>query len=339
MDSPGSGAEGAPPATVAAAGGAQGAGSSVNPPPVRVTDWIATVERIVARVYPQPNPVLVKELRGWFRGPRFFVFVTAVALSASVAGWLAIGLVSQAGSASGGTPGRWGAAGQPAGGFLVAVIHQLLGLIAVVGGPILTAGAVAGERQRQTWELLLATPLSGQEIVRGKVGAAMAFMLLLALCTLPVMSLGLLLGGLSPWAILLSQLGFLSAAFLYTSLGALMSTFTANAGRALVGSYAVIFLTSCGGICFPMVALGGWIISPSGPSAAAGNSLSLLTSLGHVVAGGALLVGAGSRVRPSGRPTMLLVLMILLSWWLLAGLVLPFGLALIHRLAGPLGVP
>jgi hypothetical protein len=61
--------------------------------------------------------------------------------------------------------------------------------------------------------------------------------------------------------------------------------------------------------------------------------------LGHVVAGGALLVGAGSRVRPSGRPTMLLVLMILLSWWLLAGLVLPFGLALIYRLADPLGVP
>ena len=45
--------------------------------------------------------------------------------------------------------------------------------------PAFTAGAVAGERERHTFELLYTTPLSPFSIVAGKVIASTGYLLLL----------------------------------------------------------------------------------------------------------------------------------------------------------------
>src|SRR5262249_29396603 len=54
----------------------------------------------------------------------------------------------------------------PAGEFLLqSIIAMLLGSL-VVG--IRCSGAVSGERERQTWEALLLTPLTARQLIRGK---------------------------------------------------------------------------------------------------------------------------------------------------------------------------
>ena len=84
--------------------------------------------------------------------------------------------------------------------------------VVVVLTPLLTADALAGERRRGTLEALLLTRLTPRELVRGKLGAALGFLLAALGCLLPVQATGLLLGGVSPWEILLVFLLLLGVA-------------------------------------------------------------------------------------------------------------------------------
>jgi len=64
--------------------------------------------------------------------------------------------------------------------------------------PGLTSGAISGERERQTLDVLLVTPLSPGEIVVSKLLATSAFITLLVVATLPLYILAFSYGG-SPW--------------------------------------------------------------------------------------------------------------------------------------------
>lgn len=81
---------------------------------------------------------------------------------------------------------------------------QLFGTLAIVQlclilliTPVSTASAVSGERHRRTWEVLLVTPLSGLEIVWGKLLAALAVNVLLVLAPLPLFASVFLFGGVT----------------------------------------------------------------------------------------------------------------------------------------------
>ncbi len=63
--------------------------------------------------------------------------------------------------------------------------------------PGLTAGAIAGERERQTLLPLQITLLRPHQILWGKVMAALAFLVLLVVAALPIMAIAYQLGGVS----------------------------------------------------------------------------------------------------------------------------------------------
>jgi ABC-2 type transport system permease protein len=75
----------------------------------------------------------------------------------------------------------------------IAVIQFILILFIA---PALTAGAVAGERERQTLDLLLCTNLAPQAIVIGKLLASMSHILILIIASLPMFSIVFLYGGI-----------------------------------------------------------------------------------------------------------------------------------------------
>ncbi|HHP50517.1 MAG TPA: hypothetical protein ENM97_01195 [Moorella mulderi] len=80
--------------------------------------------------------------------------------------------------------------------FVILSLIQL-GLLGFVV-PGLTSGAISGERERQTLDVLLVTPLSPGEIVVSKLLATSAFITLLVVATLPLYILAFSYGG-SPW--------------------------------------------------------------------------------------------------------------------------------------------
>jgi hypothetical protein len=79
-------------------------------------------------------------------------------------------------------------------GFYYFIFLTLAALITLIA-PALTAGAVIGERQRQSLDLLITTPLSAGELLVGKMLSSIAFLGLLLGLSLPASALCVLLGG------------------------------------------------------------------------------------------------------------------------------------------------
>jgi ABC-type transport system involved in multi-copper enzyme maturation permease subunit len=78
--------------------------------------------------------------------------------------------------------------------FQTLSIFQLL-LIAFVT-PATVAGAISGERQHRTWDLLMASRAPARDIIWGKLLAGISFNLVLIGASLPVFSLVFLFGGI-----------------------------------------------------------------------------------------------------------------------------------------------
>ena len=78
-------------------------------------------------------------------------------------------------------------------------VFQVLQYLAVVVlTPAYVAGCIADEKERKTLEFLLATDLSGHEIVFGKLAARVMTLLLYVLAGLPVIAFLQLFGGIDP---------------------------------------------------------------------------------------------------------------------------------------------
>ena len=120
--------------------------------------------------------------------------------------------------------------------------------------PALTAGSISGERERQTLDMLLATKMKPWYIVLGKLESSLSSVLMLAVSSLPVLSIVFIFGGVG----ILELVGFVvilgvSAVFI-GSVGIFFSAYTRRVTTATVLTYlAVLFL---------LILLSGRIIKP-----------------------------------------------------------------------------
>ena len=118
------------------------------------------------------NPILVTEMRKRMRGKRAFAVVTLYALTLG----LILGLF------------YWGMSAEATitrfldiGLYLVSVaVFVQMGLICLIS-PTFTATAISSERERQTFELLVASLATPGTILFGKVGASLCYLVLVLL--------------------------------------------------------------------------------------------------------------------------------------------------------------
>ena len=68
--------------------------------------------------------------------------------------------------------------------------------------PVITTGSISGERERQTLDIMLTTPVSPFSIVLGKLWSAMMIVMMYMIASIPVMAIAFILGGLSWWNLL-----------------------------------------------------------------------------------------------------------------------------------------
>ena len=90
--------------------------------------------------------------------------------------------------------------------------------------PAFTATAVNGERERQTYDLLLCSRLSSFSLVSGKLVAGLANALLLIAASAPLFSLVFFFGGVSPTQVLTALLVFVVTTFMVGTFGLFCST-------------------------------------------------------------------------------------------------------------------
>ena len=120
----------------------------------------------------------------------------------------------------------------------------LLGLqfaLLVLVAPAMTAGSIAGERERQTLDLLRVTNTGSVSIVLGKLLESFGFLCLLIISSIPVLSLILMTGGAGFGQILLSVLYLLLVALAVLSIGLFASTLFKRVATATVSSYLMVF--------------------------------------------------------------------------------------------------
>lgn len=184
------------------------------------------------------NPVLVKELRGRMRGTRAFV-VLAIFL-AILSGATLLFYIAMAGE-TGSDLNAGRRIGQAL--FFLIAVAALIGICIIT--PTLTAGGIAGEKERQTFDLLLVSQISPWQIVLGKLGAALAFALLIILSVVPLMSLAFLFGGVSLSEVLIALIAMVVTAVCYACVGIFWSATmrsTLGANSLALGSITVWLL-------------------------------------------------------------------------------------------------
>jgi ABC-2 type transport system permease protein len=173
------------------------------------------------------NPVVLKELRGRMRGMRAFVVMTIYLLLMSGFTTLLYVLYSQSlsygGFTSGGTIGRV---------LFIGIVGVELFLVTFIA-PTFTAGAISGERERQTYDLLRTTLLKPSRLVIGKLVSALSYVFLLLLAAIPLQSIAFLFGGVTELEVILSFVILLVTAI---TLGCVGIYFSAVTGRTLTAS-------------------------------------------------------------------------------------------------------
>lgn len=180
----------------------------------------------------QPSPILIKEMRSTMRSKRTFTAMTLFLL-------LLVGLqlfiyytVTQ------NSVGSSSDVGQMLFGFSSAIELLLLATIT----PPLTATAISNEHQQKTFDMLISTPLTPAQILRGKLLASMNYLFLLIFASLPISSVVFLFGGVTPSALLWWLALTITLLLMLGTLGLFISTILRNGGAATALTYIICML-------------------------------------------------------------------------------------------------
>jgi len=107
--------------------------------------------------------------------------------------------------------------------------------------PALAAGAIAGEKERQTFDSLLVSNVSAFGIVWGKLVASMAYILLLVVSAIPLFAFVFIFGSIEPDQILITQALIIVTAFTIGSVALFWSALFKRSLAATVSAYGSAF--------------------------------------------------------------------------------------------------
>ncbi len=181
------------------------------------------------------NPVMLKELRERMRGARAFAVLTVYLGLMSTFIVLLYLLYS---------PFNRGAVTSVTGDLGRTLFVGLIGLemmLIVFIAPAFTAGAVTGERERKTFDLLQITLLPRPSFIIGKLESSLSYIFLLLLAAIPLQSIAFLFGGVTEAELLLAFGVLLVTAITLGTLGLFFSTVADRTITASVRAYTFAF--------------------------------------------------------------------------------------------------
>jgi hypothetical protein len=126
-------------------------------------------------------------------------------------------------------------------GFFYFIFFTLAALITLIA-PALTAVSITTERQRQSLDLLVTTPLSAAELLTGKMISSVAFLLLLLSLSLPASALCVILGGATLGDVVRVYVLLAIDGLLLAAMGLAVSCSVRASAAALVWSYIVLII-------------------------------------------------------------------------------------------------
>jgi ABC-type transport system involved in multi-copper enzyme maturation permease subunit len=231
---------------------------------------------------PQLNPIIVREVRTRMRGVRPYLILTGFLLLLAVTG-VGIYQLMQQQARLGGT-------------LLSAQVGQALFrglafvelLLVVFLAPSMTSGAISGEREQLTYDMLIATPLRPAQILWGKLVAALSYLFLLIFAAVPVFSVVLVFGGVELGALLKALALLLAATVFFGAVGLCCSAFGRRTARATTVAYTLVLLL----VGLPVLVASVWPQFTSPPGQPAPPELVYLNPFSALVSITAITPGA-----------------------------------------------
>jgi ABC-2 type transport system permease protein len=230
------------------------------------------MSRVVAAFW---NPIVAKEYRSRMRTWRSPLAMTVYVILIAGLGYAMFSSMARSSSVYSGSVPTYGLTL-----FKYLVVFQVV-LITLVA-PALTAGAISGERERQTIDLLFVTRIPPFSIIWGKLLASMSFVVLLLLLSVPIFSLVFLFGGIELDQVLYSFLVTIVAALTLGLIGVAFSTWLRRTLAATVASYMAAFVLVFGTVAFGMIF--PTKIDPNSTSAPAPPAITYLSPIVPLVA-------------------------------------------------------
>jgi ABC-type transport system involved in multi-copper enzyme maturation, permease component len=187
----------------------------------------------------------VKELRGRMRGRRAFVILTIYLLLLGGFAWM-VELIMERNASSGFGTATY--AGASIGQGIFAALLMLETLQVAFLAPSATAGAISLEREKQTLELLVVTPISSIAIVLGKLLSALVYVWLLIAASIPLTAVVFVYGGVAPDDVLRGYIVLIVTALGLGSFGLFCSSLVKRTQAATAITIFGVLVTTIGSV-------------------------------------------------------------------------------------------
>jgi len=211
---------------------------AIDPGPPRPARQMPSIRRAFGGI----SAIGAKELRGRMRGRRAFVILTIYLLLLGGFAWMVELLMERSYGSGVGSSAAYASASIGQGIF--AAILMLETLQVVFLAPAATAGAISLEREKQTLDMLIATPISSLAIVVGKLLSALTYVFLLIIASVPLTAVVFVYGGVGPDDVLRGYLVLLVTAIGLGSFGLLCSSLVRRTQAATaISIFGVLSIT------------------------------------------------------------------------------------------------
>ena len=198
--------------------------------------------RALRRLLGGLSAVGVKELRGRMRGRRAFVVLTLYLVLLGVFAWMYELILEQRYSASSGGTAAYASAA--IGQELFAGLMMFVTLLVVLLAPAFTAGAISLEREKQTLDLLVTTPISSVSIVIGKLLSALTYVFILIAASVPMTAVVFVFGGVGPDDVIRGYIVLFATAFGLGAFGLFCSSLVKRTQAAtVITTFGVMAIT------------------------------------------------------------------------------------------------
>ena len=179
--------------------------------------------------------LLTKELRLRMRRERTIWVVVLYILLLGLIGWFYIGRYANFNGSGSMTLNDIGT-------YLYILLSMVQLFLIIFITPAFTATAVNGEKERQTFDLILCSRISAFSLIAGKLVAGLVNSLLLIAASVPLFSLVFFFGGVSPLQIISALLVFVSTALITGAFGLFCSTLVLRPAVSTAIAYMVSML-------------------------------------------------------------------------------------------------
>ncbi len=135
--------------------------------------------------------------------------------------------------------------------FPVLAVTQVCIVALIV--PIITASSISGEKERQTFDIMLTTCMSPFAIVFGKMVSAVLRILFFVAASLPVMALSFVVGGLGWGTLFYFLLTIILLSVFAGSVGIFCSAFCRKSITAVIMSFVIYFVIFVVSLVLPVI--------------------------------------------------------------------------------------